>query len=55
MKYPQLNGFYAGIVMTMTGPLELLEKKREEWVKEGRICWINQISPQHTQQFHCGE
>lgn len=50
MENLQLNGFYCGVVMTERGTKEYISNKREEWVKEGRICWITREDQKYNQE-----
>lgn len=51
MNYYQLNGYYCGICETKIGTKEEVEQKRSEWIKQGRTCWIIDLSGKHNRQF----
>lgn len=51
MKVYQLSGYYCGICETAVGSKEELEDKRSEWIQQGRICWITDLSDRYNQQF----
>lgn len=51
----QLNGFYCGIVTTEHGSEEYINQKRQEWSKEGRVCWITQPTSEYNPECPGGE